>query len=480
MSRSPYQALELALALLRAPALAAQVRERPLPADVLTLIRIAAGDDATLAKAAAASGEAPQRLVEAALLFLQQALFTDDADSYRLLGVPATASPEILKQHHRWLVRWLHPDRQTDDWQAAYMNHVNQAWQNLRTPERRQHYVNRSRHTRNAFARPTAPSVIGMPQPPPEYGRPARRAVRRLRISPFVVGAAALCAGAALGLQYWQGTIRDVGLAAALEQPAGQDRELPAARPLAPAPLHTATGNPAAPATSPPPTPEAPPTARVVAAPARSPSRPTATPKPITAAGTPSAVDAAPAARRLPPKPPVQIAGHAGATIRPKKAATANTQTTPAIQSGNDKNPASALSRGSSDTASRTATTAAPDARLQPLPARLADAYQRGDLAAFVRLFAPDIQTEHGGYAPTTSAYQVLFASSTRRTLALHDIRWQQLDSDRAIGRGQFERTVHTRSGNASQRTVGTVVLEVITPSDDVPLLAGIRFEDAP
>jgi len=121
-----------------------------------------------------------------------------------------------------------------------------------------------------------------------------------------------------------------------------------------------------------------------------------------------------------------------------------------------------------------------PDARLQALSTRLADAYQRGDLAAFVRLFAPQIQTEHGGYASTTTAYQVLFASSTQRTLTLHDIRWQRLNTDRATGRGRFERSVHTRSQNASQRTFGTVVLDVITPQDDAPLLAGIRFEDVP
>jgi hypothetical protein len=491
MSRSPYQALEPALALLRAPALAAQVRERPLPPDVLTLIRIAAGDEATLAKAAAASGEAPQRLVEAALLFLQQALFAGGADSYRLLGVPATASEELLKQHHRWLVRWLHPDRQTDDWQAAYMNRVNKAWQDLRTPERRHHYDNRPRHARNAFTGPATVPVIRVPQAPPEYNWRARRAVRSLRLSPYLLGAAALCAGAALSLQYWkQRTTDAIALRSVLEQPAAPGSELPV--PLAPVPasMPAALSKPAAPAPRPPPATEPPPAAQMVAAPARAPSSPMATPQRIAAADTPSTVDAAPAIQLTPPKPPaplrVKVAGHAPTTRHPNKTAIANTQVAPATRPGDDSRSTSAPSNRSIGTASaavklpQSPPAAVPDARLQALPARLADAYQRGDLVAFVRLFAPEIQTEHGGYAPTTSAYQVLFASSTQRTLTLHDIRWQRLNTDRATGRGQFERTVHTRSGNSSKRTFGTVVLDVITPQDDAPLLAGIRFEDAP
>lgn len=494
MSRSPYQALELALALSRAPALAAQVRERPLPPDVLTLIRIAAGDEATLAKAAAASGEAPQPLVEAALLFLQQALFAADADSYRLLGVPATASQELLKQHHRWLVRWLHPDRQTDDWQAAYMNRVNRAWQDLRTPERRHHYDNHSRHAGTAFAEPARTPVIRVPLAPPEHSRRAHQAARSMRLWPYLLGAAALCAGAALSWQYWyQRATGTAAMLPALAQRAGTGNELPAPRAPAPAPTRTVISAPAAPPSRPPPAIQLPSPVQVATAPARATSGSAAAAQQIAALDTPGTVDAASAAQPAPPQAPdhpspVKVADHALA-IPPKKTATASPPATPAVRPGASNSPPSAPSQRPSGIApgaasapplSPAATTAVPDARLQALPTRLADAYQRGDLAAFVRLFAPQIQTEHGGYAPTTTAYQVLFASSTQRTLTLHDIRWQRLSTDRVTGRGRFERTVHTRSQNASQRTFGTLVLDVITPQDAAPLLAGIRFEDAP
>jgi hypothetical protein len=140
MRGAPLQALEMAIALRRAPYYAASVRARPLPDDVLLVIRIAAGDAAAVQAAAGANSEPPARLREAAALYLQQALFCTGADSYRVLGVHAAAPQALIKAHRRWLARWLHPDRDGDDWQTAYMKRVNHAWQDLRTVERRHAY----------------------------------------------------------------------------------------------------------------------------------------------------------------------------------------------------------------------------------------------------------------------------------------------------------------------------------------------------
>lgn len=498
MSRSPYQALELALALLRAPALAVQVRERPLPPDVLTLIRIAAGDDATLAEAAAASGETPQRLVEAAVLFLQQALFAAGADSYRLLGVPATASQERLKLHHRWLVRWLHPDRQTDDWQAAYMNRVNRAWQDLRSPERRHQYDALSPRTGAAFAAPAAAPITPLRLAPPGRGSRIHLSARSLRRLPsYLLGAAALCAGAALSVQYWSHPTTNVAaptspparLAHAGEEPPTAHR---------PAPAHKATDKPDTALRRPAAAAEPPPK-QTVAAPAQTTPGPRGAPRQIAAADTPGAIDAAPAPPpAAPPKPPqphnlpaAKTALHAPtmpATARQpasKQAAIAITRTVPAATvSPAPATPEQVTSVPTAVVATLlsppAAITALPDTALQALPTHLANAYQRGDLAALLRLFAPEIQTEHGGYAPTTTAYQVLFASSAQRTLTLRDIDWQRLGADRASGRGRFEIAIQPRGEDSSRHTFGTVVLDVITPPDGPPLLAGLRFEDGP
>src|SRR5690606_9222588 len=102
------EALHRALAFLREPA---APHAPALPDDVRPLLRIAAADATALEQATRATGEPPARLRDAASLFLQRVLFDDEGDSYRVLGASPGVSEERLREHHRWLVRWLHPDR---------------------------------------------------------------------------------------------------------------------------------------------------------------------------------------------------------------------------------------------------------------------------------------------------------------------------------------------------------------------------------
>ncbi|PZO07661.1 MAG: hypothetical protein DCF27_10110, partial [Lysobacteraceae bacterium] len=132
MNAGVSHALEQALAYYRAPALLAKAALRPLPDDVIELLRLAAGDDAQAAQSADASGESPQRVVEAAVFFVQQVMFSAEADDYRVLGVNPGAPAVRLREHFRWLIRWLHPDRNPDDWDSVYSDRVTRAWQSLR------------------------------------------------------------------------------------------------------------------------------------------------------------------------------------------------------------------------------------------------------------------------------------------------------------------------------------------------------------
>jgi curved DNA-binding protein CbpA len=134
-TRSP--ALIQALALHRAPR-----GDRPRPSDrlpqgMLQLIRIAAGEEMAVLQAQAASGEEPDALREAARFYIQQVMFAAESDSYRLLGVNPDVEDELMREHYRWLVRWLHPDRNPDQWEAFYADRVNRAWQDVRTLDRR-------------------------------------------------------------------------------------------------------------------------------------------------------------------------------------------------------------------------------------------------------------------------------------------------------------------------------------------------------
>ncbi|HEY9147029.1 MAG TPA: J domain-containing protein, partial [Thiobacillus sp.] len=152
------QALDQALAFWRAPALLANARHRPLPDDVLDVVRIAAGDSNAAGQGAEATGADPGELTEAAAFYLQQLLFAPGTDSYRVLGVNPGADDARIKEHYRWLVRWLHPDRNPDEWEALYADRVNRAWQDLRTPAKRAAY-DASRDQFGRFAPEGAPTT---------------------------------------------------------------------------------------------------------------------------------------------------------------------------------------------------------------------------------------------------------------------------------------------------------------------------------
>ena len=144
MASARGDALDWALALARAPGERHALRQRPLPDGMETVLQIAGGHHATnIAEAAAHAGMAPAEVVEAARFYLREMLFFPEADPYRVLGLAADASDEQIKHHHRLLQQWLHPDRPTSDWDAAFAARVNAAWSQLRTPARREAHAAR-------------------------------------------------------------------------------------------------------------------------------------------------------------------------------------------------------------------------------------------------------------------------------------------------------------------------------------------------
>ncbi len=87
-------------------------------------------------------------------------------DHYRTLGVPASASPDELRDAYRGLARRLHPDRVADPAArrsaADRMAKVNEAWRVLGDPGRRAAYD----RARQPPVAPSAPPVDAR-----EYGR---------------------------------------------------------------------------------------------------------------------------------------------------------------------------------------------------------------------------------------------------------------------------------------------------------------------
>lgn len=132
--------LQLALALLSMPSQRRLLRRWPLPEDTLLLARVAAGSSEALEVATRATGEAPERLQEAARFYLEEVMFFEGADAYRVLGLNPGAETVLIKQHYRQLQRWLHPDRAGQDATSGLAARVNWAWDQLRSVERRRAY----------------------------------------------------------------------------------------------------------------------------------------------------------------------------------------------------------------------------------------------------------------------------------------------------------------------------------------------------
>lgn len=164
MASARGDALDWALALARVPGERHALRQRPLPGGMDTVMQIAGGSHAAVIQDAAAyASMAPAEVVEAARFYLREMLFFPDADVYRVLGLASDASDEQIKHHHRLLQQWLHPDRPTSDWDAAFAARVNAAWSQLRTPARRE-----------AHAARVGEMIPAAPTSEPSWTQPAR------------------------------------------------------------------------------------------------------------------------------------------------------------------------------------------------------------------------------------------------------------------------------------------------------------------
>jgi hypothetical protein len=130
------RALDLALELSRDPTLASAMREQSLPEDTIVVIRIAGGCNDTIGEAVRMTGAPAETLKEAAILYLQKVLLAPNSDCYRTLGVFPEASGSQMREHVRWLMLWLHPDRNPNEWESVFAERVLKAWREARTTRR--------------------------------------------------------------------------------------------------------------------------------------------------------------------------------------------------------------------------------------------------------------------------------------------------------------------------------------------------------
>jgi hypothetical protein len=127
----PRSAIACAIELWRQPSLAPLMRRRPLPAGVLTLIKLAADVPEAREEARRETSLPADQLRRAAVLYLQQVVLHAGATPRRVLGGNEDAGLEQLRENRRWLLMWLHPDRNADRWESAFFNRVQRAWLDL-------------------------------------------------------------------------------------------------------------------------------------------------------------------------------------------------------------------------------------------------------------------------------------------------------------------------------------------------------------
>jgi DnaJ domain len=133
-------ALRTAIDLLNVPSRVRVMTRAPLPEGTALVLGIAAGDAVAEQEAAGLIERPPAQLRQAAGFFIEQILLSPESDSYRILGAKPDATADELRTHMALLMRWLHPDVNPGTVTALHAGRVIQAWDNLKTPERRRAY----------------------------------------------------------------------------------------------------------------------------------------------------------------------------------------------------------------------------------------------------------------------------------------------------------------------------------------------------
>lgn len=483
-------AVELALALYRAPRNAEQVRRQPLPKGMTLLLRVAGGDGAALLEAHG-TGARPQDITEAARFFVQQALFWDDRDPYRVLGVRRDADLATIKEHHRLLIRFLHPDRSDGTGMEVYAERINRAWNALRTPERRADTDTRLERTSSGPSEASVPDIAPAPIMARPNLVPAAPARPLPNLGAWLLGSAVVLALVTVGwvwLETTQVPPETLAEADATSAPASTPREPPArADTVAPAPADTvASAQAAATATALAP-------AGTVDAPESLPVA-TDTPGMASAAAPPTSMPAAPVAESAAaPAPAISATSRAAATApaeadespaapvaaAPAAGAPALAATTPVSPAAPDRaalppagvprtRPADSAPSERGAEASASTAAAEPPARSAPEPvagslsagataapesvaaaatpappeprrsierrqaeavlAAFSVAYARGDLPELLSLFSADARNNRGGLVAIAEDYEQFFAGSGWRSIDFADMQLIQDD----------------------------------------------------
>jgi ketosteroid isomerase-like protein len=444
MTERVHAALHDALALMRAPRGPRPSPHDRLPDGMSLLLRLVAGEEEASALGRAATSESTQTLREAAIFYIQQVCFAPGSTSYRVLGVEPDASDERIREHYRWLARWLHPDRNPDPWEVVFAERVGQAWQELRTPERRQRYVATQEDIDDWDVVVSAQPVHrAAPAQPREIASAQAITARDLRWVPSAIVASLAASALLLVVVFYASRPRPVpapSVASYSAEPATPPSDLPARAPVPvpaalPAPLAVAQvpvdAPPAIAMSAPPPAP--------VAAPPQAVPEPARVPAP-----------------RMESKPPEKVVVAAVEAARPRLPKVAPTAVPAAVAAR--ATPAGAALSTAEAPAPVVATMDAGEAN--QLLGNFSRAYKEGDLQGMRALFADDARGPRGGLDSILSDYDRVFSDTRKRSLDVRNVNvFQSGDTYTIVA--SFEATVTSERSGRARRSHGDLRIDL-------------------
>jgi hypothetical protein len=120
----PLEGMAVAIETFRSPSrLRAYPSGKPFH-QMLKVIKVAAGDAKTIEEQAATFKISETELQEAAKHLLLRHLMSANTHGNHLLGLAEGASLAELKDNKRWLLKWLHPDRNPNVWEQKLFHRV--------------------------------------------------------------------------------------------------------------------------------------------------------------------------------------------------------------------------------------------------------------------------------------------------------------------------------------------------------------------
>jgi len=140
-------ALAAALRVARNPLVRHTLRSAPVPEGVKQLFEIAAGRPDAVTEAIGLTGKDPHFLQAAAIYYVEEVVWTDDASPHRIVGLNPGASMHRLSEHVDVLLDWLSAANTGHD-RRRELERVRHAWQEIESPVR----TRRGRGVLAAFA----------------------------------------------------------------------------------------------------------------------------------------------------------------------------------------------------------------------------------------------------------------------------------------------------------------------------------------